>query len=126
MKKISNKKGNLKKDNKNKVIKIIIIIVIGIIGICTSYFLTKFQDVTIELGTKEILKEKFIRYGTSKGVSVNLSNVKMNEVGEYHISLKALLRNPHIPRRLAGYWKNSRRPERAPVLLHATWRAVLS
>ena len=81
---------NEEKGNKKKVIKIVVIIVIGLIVVITGYLLTKFQNVTIELGTKEIPIEKFIKYGMNKGVSVDLSEVNFKEVGEYNVPLKYL------------------------------------
>lgn len=92
---IDEKNVNDKKGNKKKVIKIILIIVIGLIGVVTSYLLTKFQDITIELGAKEIHVEEFIKYGTNKGVSVDLSGVNFKKVGEYNVPLKYLFIEYH-------------------------------
>ena len=94
-KKVNEKNVNEEKGNKKKVIKIILIIVIGLIGVITGYLLTKFQDITIELGTKEIHVEEFIKYGTNKGVSVDLSGVNFKKVGEYNVPLKYLFIKYH-------------------------------
>ena len=70
-----------------RIVKYIILIMIVLCVGITGYLLTKFQSVTIELGS-DVNKEAFVKYGSTNNVEVNLDSVNINEVGEYDVNLK--------------------------------------
>ena len=72
-----------------KKILIICLCISGVLLLSGLYFFTKFKNFEIELGT-DINIDNAIAYGTSKGVSFDISKVNKNAVGTYPVLLKYL------------------------------------
>lgn len=50
----------------------------------------KFQNIYVELGSEKVDNTLFARYGSKSNYDVNLENIDLNKVGEYHVTIKYL------------------------------------
>ena len=72
----------------NKKIIVIPLLIIGIICLLTTtYFLTKFKNADVELGSG-ITSKDFVRYGMDKNITIDLDKVSKDKVGVYDVKLK--------------------------------------
>ena len=71
----------------------------GIVGLSliigSLYFLTKFKNAVIELGN-DIKTSDFVKYGTSKNIDLDLTEVDTNKVGIYKVQLKYIFVNYNL------------------------------